>query len=161
MLKINKKVEYALMVLAYITTRDPTPKRSDSYLHLFTAREIGEAMNIPFDPLSKVMQTLAHMGVLKSSQGLKGGYILQGNLQALSFYELNFVLEGETFGDYCNGPKGQCQQFSTCNIIHPLLELNTQLINFFKTVSIAQLLKLPTPLPQELNPEDLNQRTIL
>ncbi len=110
--------------------------------HLFTAREIGEAMNIPFDPLAKVMHTLGHMGLLKSSQGMKGGYFLQGDLKDLSFYELNMVLEGETFGDYCNGPKGQCQQFSRCNILHPLHQLNTKLISFFKTVSIDELLDM-------------------
>ena len=49
MIRISKKLEYALMALKFI---------SNSKLKLVTAREISDKSNIPYDLLSKILQKL-------------------------------------------------------------------------------------------------------
>ena len=63
MIKINKKVEYALMVLKLMSDRDET--------ELTSAREVCEMFKTPFDTTSKVMQIMNNAGILSSVQGVK------------------------------------------------------------------------------------------
>ena len=60
MLKINRKVEYALMILKHM-------KESDAG-SLFNAKDIGEKYSASFDVVAKVMQQLSGNGILASSQ---------------------------------------------------------------------------------------------
>lgn len=154
MLKISKKVEYALMALKYMAQKKTKI--------LFSTREICDEFHMPFDTMSKAMQALSHIGILQSSQGIKGGYLLQKDLSTISYYDLNVLLEGETFGHYCNGPKEVCDQYSHCNIFGPLHVLNNKVIEFFKSINLQDLLIEETPQKDVFSPlhepEKLNRR---
>lgn len=139
MLRISKKVEYALMALQYMALRRPQGQERPEG-DLFSTREICDEFNVPFDTLAKVMQLLCNERILKSSHGVKGGYSLIKDLSLISYYDLNVIIEGKSFGDYCNGPRAVCDQFSQCHIIHPLHTLNEHLIEFFKGVKLKDLL---------------------
>lgn len=128
-------MEYALIVLKHISKKNGH--------ELTTAREICDLFDAPFDTVSKVMQTLQHSEILDSSKGIKGGYSLAKNLNDVSFLELIQVIEGEDFGRSCSHPaKGQCELISKCNIVTPIQELNHRLGDFFKQMSLKELLKI-------------------
>ena len=67
MLKINKKVEYALMALKFMAEEKAIGK-------ITSAREICDKFNTPFDTTAKVMQAMNHHKILNSVKGTKGGY---------------------------------------------------------------------------------------
>lgn len=134
MLKISKKVEYALMSLKYMMVKGEAEGP-------FSAREICDTFHIPFDTLAKVMQMMTNEGILRSAQGVKGGYFLYKNLSDINYYDLNVLLEGESFGHYCNGPKGVCDQFNHCNIFGPLHRLDQLTTQFFKQITLSDLLQ--------------------
>jgi Rrf2 family protein len=137
MLNITKRVEYALMALKFLVEKSPPPETTSITV---TAREISDHFNIPFDTISKVMQTLTHHHVLKSHQGIKGGYSLGQPLKEINYYQLNMWLEGESFGHYCQTSERTCDQFNHCNIYHPLHTFNQNINEYFQKISLESLL---------------------
>ena len=132
MLKVNKKLEYALMALKYMELKGP--KR------LTSAREISRAYRTPFNTTAKIMQLLNQAQVLQSSQGVKGGYFLNRSLAEMNFIELSEIIEQKKFDFSCENSKGPCELLKVCRIKSPLLALNLRLKQFFSQISIQELL---------------------
>ncbi len=131
MLKINKKVEYALIALKYI---------DDHKEHrLISTRDICTRFKIPFDTTAKVMQIMNNEGILNSYKGVKGGYSLQRSLQEITFLELSNLIEGEEkiFNCYKNGKP--CAKIDLCNIATPLEALNKKINEYLATLTLAEL----------------------
>ncbi len=132
MLKINKKTEYALIALKHMALKESS--------ELTSAREIVNIYQTPFDTTAKIMQTLNNSNILKSSQGVKGGYTLNRKLSQINFIELSELIEGKKFDFTCMGPKGICEQFSSCNIKTPLEAINIRIKDYFSQITLDELL---------------------
>lgn len=135
MIKINRRVEYALMVLKLMKEKDA--------LELTTAREVCDRFETPFDTTAKVMQLLNASGILHSHKGVKGGYTLARDLNHVSYRELVQLVEGKTFMMDCHDlgeARGPCDLYHKCNISRPIKRLNDYLINIFDALSLNELL---------------------
>lgn len=130
MIKINKKVEYALMVLKFMQEKNPGD--------LTTAREVCDHFNAPFDTTAKVMQQMNNSGLLQSQKGVKGGYHLAKNLSEVSYLELVELIEERPFMMDCH--EGPCDLLHTCNITQPIKRLNDYLIHIFRSLTLSELL---------------------
>jgi Rrf2 family protein len=140
MYKIGKKLEYSMVILKHMDSRCVT--------ELTTPREIEAQYNLPYDTSAKVMQQMSQAGVLKSIQGVKGGYQLASSLKELSFYQLVEIIEGKRHLTRCLG--GQCDIQSTCNITGVVNRLNGYIHHFFHGLTVADLFA-PNPLQRQLN----------
>lgn len=135
MIKINRKVEYALMVLKLMKEKELT--------ELTTAREVCDRFNTPFDTVAKVMQQMNTAGILHSHKGVKGGYTLSKDLNLVSYMELVEMIEGKSFMMDCHDrgdDKGPCDLYHSCNITQPIKRLNDYLINIFRALTLNELL---------------------
>jgi len=130
MIKINRKIEYALMVLKLMKEKDPAD--------LTTAREVCDRFETPFDTTAKVMQLMNNAGILHSQKGVKGGYTLSRDLSSVTYMELVELIEGKSFMMDCHD--GPCDLIHKCNISQPIKRLNDYLINIFNTLSLNELL---------------------
>ena len=131
MFKINKKVEYALIVLKHFEKLDKD--------ELITARLVCDTYHTPFDTTSKVMQIMNNHQILESSQGVKGGYRVSIDLQQLNYLQLIEIIEGKEITKDCNS--ANCAIVESCNITGPIKKLNEYLMYFFKGLSIKELLE--------------------
>jgi len=135
MLKINKKVEYALMALKFMADKN-------DHAALVSAREICDVFHTPFDTTAKVMQVMNSHDILKSVKGIKGGYSLNKNLNAITYMELVQMIEGrEEIGRVCTNHKGTCELLGKCNISTPVENLNRKLNAFLENLTLAELLQ--------------------
>lgn len=132
MLKINKKVEYAMMVLKHMATKED--------IELTSARSICDLYKTPFDSTAKVMQKLNSANILNSIKGIKGGYVLNRPLSEITYMELVKIIEGEEVSRVCESPKGKCENFQFCNIITPVEQLNLKLKEFLHSLNLEELL---------------------
>ncbi len=130
MVKINKKVEYALIALKHMSD-----KKDET---LTTAREISDIYHTPFDTTAKVMQQMNSMGFFNSQKGVKGGYSLKIDLRTISYLQLVELIEGKKAIMDCT--ENNCNLLGSCNIVHPINKLNKHLNYFFKTLSLEELL---------------------
>ena len=130
MIKINRKVEYALMVLKLMKDKE--------IQELTTAREVCDRFDSPFDTTAKVMQQMNGAGILHSIKGVKGGYTLARDLSTISYMELAELIEGKSFMMDCH--EGPCDLYHKCNISQPLKRLNDYIINIFNSLTLNELL---------------------
>jgi Rrf2 family protein len=143
MIKINRKVEYALMVLNLMKESGPD--------HLTTAREVCDRFKTPFDTTAKVMQLMNSAGILHSVKGVKGGYTLARELSDISYLELAELIEGKSFMMDCH--EGPCELFHKCNISQPIKRLNDYVINIFNSLTLQELLADDNLLALKKSPE--------
>lgn len=135
MLKINKKVEYALMALKFMADKS-------DHIPLVSAREICDEFHTPFDTTAKVMQVMNAHDILKSVKGIKGGYSLNKSLSVITYMELVRMIEGrEEIGRVCTNHKGTCELIGKCNISTPVESLNKKLNGFLENLTLAELLQ--------------------
>ncbi|MBS1550686.1 MAG: Rrf2 family transcriptional regulator [Bacteroidetes bacterium] len=130
MIRISKKVEYALMALKFI---------SDSDHKLVTAREISDKGNIPYDLLSKILQKLKNENILVSNQGMNGGYSLNKRTDEIPLFSLMTAIDGDTAIAEClhdNNDKDCCMT-DTCTIKLPVTRLQKELEDLFKSKTIS------------------------
>lgn len=131
--KINRKIEYALMAIKYMSQKIPG--------ELTSAKEVSDAFNTPFDATARVMQQLAQKGgILKSEYGANGGYQITKDLAKVSMNDLVEIIEGPTALVKCLHKEVPCEIQNRCNIISPVTQLNQKLTEFYSTLSLKDLL---------------------
>lgn len=135
MVKLSRKMEYALISLKHLHH-----KRAGE---LTSAKEISNQYGVPFDVVSRVLQTLNQAGIVKSIQGVQGGYHLLKDLSEVSFHNLIEVIEGPLMLVKCIHDNDSCELAKSCNIISPVALLNDKIIDFYKTIKIADLISGP------------------
>ena len=146
MTKINRKLEYALMALKYMSQKIPG--------ELTSAKEVSDAFNTPFDATARVMQQLAQKGeILKSEYGVNGGYQITKDLAKVSMYDLVEIIEGPTALVKCLHKESPCEIQNRCNIISPVTQLNHKLTEFYRTLSLKELLVEKVQTPNRKNTE--------
>lgn len=138
MLKINKKVEYALIALKFMA--DKATDHESHEAPLTSAREICDVFHTPFDTTAKVMQLMNNQDILKSTKGIKGGYSLNKDLKEITYMNLVRMIEGKTVGRVCVTDKGTCELFGKCNIATPVKLLNKKMNGFLENLTLADLL---------------------
>ena len=130
MLKLSKKVDYALMALMHLAGHDGS----------CSTREMAAVYGMPQDLLAKVLQKLAREGLVISHQGTKGGYQLRRAADAITVvHVIEIVEEGPLSLTQCLTDLGACDQFDTCNIKSPLQRLNDHVLLTLSRVTIASM----------------------
>lgn len=130
MLKLTRKVEYALMALQHM--------RSKEAYALSSAKEISEACDIPGHLLAKIMQQLAKQDIVEPVQGPNGGYRLKPAWEGLNLIRFFEILEGPVGLMDCYFDSS-CAQISQCSIRHPIVKINQSLRDFFHTTMVSDI----------------------
>lgn len=132
MFKINRKIEYALMALRHMSKKMPG--------ELSTAKEICAVYKAPFDATSRALQIMVQKGLLKSEQGAHGGYQIIKDLAEVSFLQLaEYILGPVNVADCLYQDEHFCDLTDTCNIILPVSRLNARMKEFYKNLSLYDL----------------------
>jgi Rrf2 family protein len=107
---ISRKSDYALRALAYIAGQKPEKKSSIS--------EIAEAEAIPRDFLAKILKELTRAGILKSFQGVTGGYQMAKARESVTFLDVVEAMEGPLQVNLCAGAESDCgcSRFDGCTM---------------------------------------------
>lgn len=135
--RINRKLEYALIALKHMSAKSPG--------ELSSAKEISEQHQCPFDATAKVMQVMASKGLLKSEQGVHGGYQIIRDLNKVSVHDLMEMIVGPVELARClNSVEGEppCDMVGACIIQSPMATLNSRLEQFYRSLSLADLLQI-------------------
>ena len=145
--KINRKLEYALIALKHMKTKSPG--------ELSSAKEISQQFHIPFDATARVMQILAQKNILKSEQGVNGGYQIVKDLNKISLGELMEFILGPVFLAKCLHKEylveSPCEVIEHCSIMSPMSTLNRKLNEFYNGIKVGELLDTKSSRLEEAN----------
>ena len=131
MLRLSKKADYALMAMKHLAQKRAASSTS--------AREIAEQYDIPIELMAKVLQRLVRMGLLASTQGTRGGYMLGRTATAISVAEVIEAIDGPFTVTACSTDKHDCEQFNKCSIRDPLWQIRERIAAALGTVTIAEI----------------------
>ncbi len=132
-MKFNRKLEYALMALKHMHMKRPGEVTS--------VKEVADSYGCPQDVTAKVLQRLCKTGVLASTQGIQGGYMIKKDLSKLSLFDLLNMLLGHQGVVKClHGSPTSCGIKNSCNILKPISALNTKLEDFYKGLSVREII---------------------
>lgn len=122
MLALGKKVDYALISLAYMAERS---------CRFISAREIAELNDLPLPALMQILKDLHVRGVLQSTRGVKGGYQIGINIETLSLYELSEILDSA---------EGGAEDVGVALHGAPLHAIREKLAEFVRGVRVLELI---------------------
>ncbi len=133
MLTLTKASGYGILALGYLSGKPDNT--------VVSTREISEVFSLPSELLAKVLQRLSKQGLLKAHQGRGGGYSLARLTDDISVAEVVEVIEGPITVAVClkEGGAEHCDQFEYCTIKSPIEEVQQQLIELFRTITVAQI----------------------
>ena len=131
--KVHRKVEYSLMALKHIGAKASG--------ELTTAKEVADAFHAPFEAMARSLQIMAQTGLLRSEQGKQGGYKLTRTLDQVTLLELIEMMEGKTAIAKCLSSGETCDIHNSCNIISPIQNLNNRLSDFYRGLSVQEILQ--------------------
>ena len=86
MFRLSKKTDYALLALQYLASPGEPGDVS--------ARAIAERFEIPAELLAKLLQRLAHDGLITAHRGVHGGYRLARSPDAISIADIARAVDG-------------------------------------------------------------------
>lgn len=127
-----KQVEYALMALADMQSASPG--------QLFAVRELSDRHQVPFDVMSKTMQRISRAGILRSVQGVHGGYQIIKDLASVSLLALMQAVLGEVAAVNCLKKGISCPLAETCNVSGPMRVLDARLRDLYSTITVLSLI---------------------
>lgn len=133
MIKLSKKVEYALMALSSI---------KNSGENIVTAKEISAEHNIPYELLAKILQKLKKEEILISTQGINCGYKLNSNLDNISLSNLMDILENNKGIVECQQLKTatDCILFDDCTMKSPMEKMQKELESLLKSKMVSEFI---------------------
>jgi Rrf2 family protein len=129
MLRLTKKADYGLMAMKHLAERAGA----------CSAKDIAESYGIPQEALAKILQRLAKAGLLRSQQGINGGYMLARAASSISAFEVIRAIEGPVFITSCVTVRGECDQTSRCTVREPLRKVNDSIEDVLKNIMLSQM----------------------
>lgn len=104
----SRKTDYGLRALLYLANKlggGPV-----------TLHEIAGKLAIPQAFLSKILQQLAHKGIVRSVKGPSGGFMLAADPAKLTMQEVVAEIDGNARVFECFGQEADCSFFDDCMI---------------------------------------------
>ncbi len=152
MLKLGRKVEYALISLLHMA------ELSDG--DLASSREIAKRYHMPPEVLGKVLQALGRSNLVRSIQGVRGGYQLNRPLDNITLGQVIQAIEGPVRLTPCLCETYVCDQEKSCNIKDPVFHFQHQVTQFIFDVSLATFQQKKIILQNTYQNYELLERTI-
>ena len=127
MLKLTKKVDYALIALKHLVVHGPESS---------SAKEIADLYGIPQPLLSKILQKLSKNGFLQSEHGTNGGYKLTRDPRQITALEVIRLIDGPVFLTTCFTEHGYCCHTDKSIVRDPLQKVHEGILRLLASISI-------------------------
>ena len=141
---LAQKTRYALRSLLYLAEQGDGPP--------VQLASIASTQHVPPKYLELIMLDLKKAGMVRSTRGPKGGYVLAKPPEAISFGEVVRTMEGPIALISCASvnyyaPCGDCHDEETCAIRRAFSILRDQSAKLLEGISLAQAAKWESEMP--------------
>jgi Rrf2 family protein len=140
-MKLSPLEEYGLRCLLQLARRPQD--------HPITIRQIAEGEGLSTAYVGKLMFLLHRAGLVQSTRGVQGGYLLSRPAADLKLDEIFAALDPGVLDDVCDkftGTEPSCVHNGTCVLKHVWQGLNRHINQYLKSVSLKDLAGEARPL---------------
>ncbi len=137
MLKLNRIVDYGILVLTEIARRNAC----------VSTTELAAAYGVSATIVAKVLKKLARAGLVTSERGSRGGYRLARPAEVVTLRAIVTALEGPISLTFCSSgtATGRCKTRPLCAATDAMRRLNHLVNGAFEAVSLEDILRAPAP----------------
>jgi Rrf2 family protein len=107
---ITREADYAVRCVLFLSREAG---------RIISANEIAESMTIPKSFLAKILQRLTRGAIVRSTQGIAGGFELAKKSSKVSILEVIEAIQGPTAVNICAVDERNCDLSNTCSV-HPV-----------------------------------------
>lgn len=129
---INRDTDYATKALLYITKKNP---------ERISVSELVNALDIPKPFLRKTLQTLNKEGVLNSSKGKGGGFVLALSPEKILLTRLIDIFQNPVKLTDCIFKEKICSDVGTCPLKKRINAIEQRVISELESITIESLLR--------------------
>jgi FeS assembly SUF system regulator len=138
MIRLTKQTDYGIVLL---TRMAGEPRRQ------FNATELAADSRLPQPTVSKILKILTRAGLLDSHRGVKGGYTLARQPQAITVTEVIGALEGPIAITECiDDTPGECSHEAGCPVRGNWHRINAAIRQALDGINLAEMAQ-PQALP--------------
>lgn len=135
MLSLTRKADYALVAMAELARRAPVR---------ISARRISQSVRVPLPVLTNILHQLLHEGLVTSTRGAQGGYLLSRQPNQISLAALFDAMGGPVKLTACcptetDLDESTCNLEPTCQIKGPVQRVHHSLRQFLGQVTLAHV----------------------
>ena len=130
MLKITRKVEYALIALRHLQQNEQG--------NLCSAKTLSLEYGIPQELLAKILQKLSKENIIVSVKGPKGGYRISSDTSSINMTKFFEIMEGPMGIVDCYFDSN-CEQLNGCTIREPINRINNSIRTMFDKMTLADI----------------------
>jgi len=145
MLKLSKKVDYALILLGQLHTSAACPGAAS--LAAASSREMAERHRLPQPMVANILKSLTGAGLLTSTRGAQGGYTLARDAARISLAELVEALDGPIGLMDCTSAETTCDMQSGCPMHSPIQRVQHKFREFMTSYTLADIFAEAEPRP--------------
>jgi len=102
----SRQCEYALQAILYLALKPQGETAS--------IREMTSKLDIPYHFLAKILQSLTHKGLLRSTKGHAGGFALNLPVTEITMFNIVEAIDGVKFMNGCLLGFHECSQTNPC-----------------------------------------------
>jgi Rrf2 family protein len=129
----SRQCEYALQAIMYLALKGEHEKVS--------IKELTTTLNIPYHFLAKILQDLAHKGILCSQKGLHGGFGLAKSAEEITPLQIIEAIDGDAVLQNCVLGFEQCSETNPCALHDQWKESRDGITRMFMSKNIAEMAK--------------------
>jgi Rrf2 family transcriptional regulator, cysteine metabolism repressor len=135
---LNRKVDYALLILCYLHHKTEGG----------CAREIAGRFGISQPFVANILKDLCQQGYVRSHRGVKGGYVLRELTATRTLADLIDALDDTVQLAECNTeqPEDCCSLAAHCPIRVPIAEVHKRIREVLEDVKLLDLFTQSTPI---------------
>lgn len=111
MMELTRKAEYAIRGMLYLS------RQQEGTISMLV--NIAGAVEAPKTFLAKIFQELVKTGLIKSTRGVRGGFVLARPPERITLREIVEAIEGPIMPNQCLMGEGVCSFQNTCPV-HPV-----------------------------------------
>ena len=130
-LELTRRGDYAVRAMLALASREDG--------QIVRAREIAEEMAIPAAFLPRVMGDMVAAGLVRSTTGRSGGYVLARPPADIGLLEVIEAVEGDSRRTTCVLRGGPCGRDGHCQVHEVFFAAQDALLERLKGVSLAAL----------------------
>ncbi|RMH66055.1 MAG: Rrf2 family transcriptional regulator [Calditrichaeota bacterium] len=128
---LSKSCVYGIRALLYLSVN-----RDREYVPI---SEISELLGISFHFLTKILQELTAVGIVKSRKGIKGGVALAQPADKITLYNIIMHLDGEALFNECVLGLPGCADDNPCSMHKIWSSVKKELQGNLQTETLAHL----------------------
>jgi FeS assembly SUF system regulator len=141
MLRISKLTDYATVILARLAAQ---PERR------YTAAQLAVETRLAAPTVSKLLKHLHRYGLVLSTRGLHGGYLLARPAAQITAAQILDALEGPVALTECAGSASHCGIENTCLVSKAWQRVNLAVRRSLQEITLLELAGLSAgPAPSE------------